>query len=309
VIVGFQHSRILAAALEEDAGRGYEQISVTSIVARAGVSRKTFYELYESRDDCFRALFEDAIAQIADVLVPLYREGEGDWSERVRAALGALLAFLEGNRDVGLFVLEYILEGARRDPRSRAWLLERLRSVLDDGCQQAKADVELSPLAGEVVVGGVLAVLHARLQARSPQLMGLLNSLMWMIVLPYRGSAAASAELERIPPKPIGRRVAVSRGPLEGLGMRVTYRTARVLAVIAEQPGRSNVEIASEVEVVDAGQISKLLARLEGFGLIENHGAGRASGAANAWRLTRRGAEVDQAIRHEFVAGAPRRSA
>jgi hypothetical protein len=230
------------------------------------------------------------------------------WSERVRVALGALLGFLEGNRDVGAFVLEYVLEGAKRDPQSRAWLFEHLRGVLEDGRPQVKAGEEVSPLAAEVVVGGVLAVLHARLQARSRHLMALLNPLMWMIVLPYHGSAAAANEMRRTAPKPAAQRTRSTKGPLEGLGMRVTYRTARVLAAIAEGPGRSNVDIGAEVEIVDAGQISKLLARLEGFGLIENHGAGRVFGAANAWQLTRRGEEVDGAIRHQFAVGGPRRT-
>ena len=305
VVSEFQHSRILAAALEEAGGLGYEQTSVTSIVARAGVSRKTFYEIFESRDGCFRVAFEEAVERIGGEVAPLYVGVEGKWSERVRAALGALLALLEQEPDVGVFVLEYAIEGGRRDPQPRAWLLEHLQSVLDDGRAQAQPRYEASPLAAEVVAGGVLAVLLARLQTSPRQLTSLVNPLMWMIVLPYLGAAAAAKELQRTPPEPALRRPKVTRGPLEGLGMRVTYRTARVLAAISEMPGRSNVEIGSEVDVVDAGQISKLLTRLEGYGLIENFGAGHAHGAANAWRLTRKGKEVDATIRRQFAAGAP----
>jgi AcrR family transcriptional regulator/DNA-binding MarR family transcriptional regulator len=307
VISEFQHSRVLAAALEEASACGYEQTSVTAIVARAGVSRKTFYELYESREGCFRAVFEEAVAQIAEVLEPLYADGAKKWSERVRAALAALLAFVESNREAGAFVLEYVVEGANKDSESRKWLLEHLRRVVEDGSEQAKAGHESSPLTAEVVVGGVLAVLHARLQARSRDLMSLLNPLMWMIVLPYLGPAAAAKEMRRALPDPALKRTKSRRGPLEGLGMRVTYRTARVLAAIEQDAGRSNVEIGDEVEVGDAGQISKLLARLEGYGLIENTGAGHANGAPNAWHLTRKGEEVDAAIRHQFAAGGPPR--
>ena len=65
----------------------------------------------------------------------------------------------------------------------------------------------------------------------------------------------------------------------------------------------------ADAEVFDAGQISKLLARLEGYGLIENLGAGHVHGAPNEWRITRRGVDVDRAIRRRFAAdGVSRRT-
>ena len=85
--------------------------------------------------------------------------------------------------------------------------------------------------------------------------------------------------------------------PLSGLNIRLTYRTVRVLMVIAEQPGASNREIAEGSGIVDQGQISKLLTRLERLKLIRNIGAGQERGAANAWQLTGRGAEVERATR------------
>ena len=85
--------------------------------------------------------------------------------------------------------------------------------------------------------------------------------------------------------------------------MRITYRTARVLQVLAEQPGASNVELAGRVEIIDQGQISKLLARLRRLELIENTEA-RAAGVPNCWRLTPRGEEIGTAITRKLaVAG------
>jgi AcrR family transcriptional regulator len=304
-----QRSRVLGAALEEALTHGLDQTSASGIIARAGISRKTFYEIFQHRDDCFRTVFQRAVAQIVDVVGPLYVDSNGRWSERIRTALEGLLGMLEHDDDLGRFVLDYIVEGARVDPASRLWLFERLQRVIEDGHAEARVPLEAAPLASEVVVGGVVSVLHSRLQARSVELMALVNPLMWMIVLPYLGPKAAAKELSRMPPKAAVKRMKPSRGPLEGLGMRVTYRTARVLAAIAQAPGSSNAAIGLDVEVTDAGQISKLLHRLEGFGLIENFGAGHAHGAANAWRLTRTGSEVDATLRSEFAGGRPLQSA
>ena len=58
--------------------------------------------------------------------------------------------------------------------------------------------------------------------------------------------------------------------PLRGLGMRLTYRTMRVLLAIGVHPGASNREVGDASGIRDQGQISKLLTRLEDLGLIQN---------------------------------------
>ncbi|MFZ1154891.1 MAG: hypothetical protein WAN93_08310, partial [Solirubrobacteraceae bacterium] len=83
---------------------------------------------------------------------------------------------------------------------------------------------------------------------------------------------------------------------LRDLGMRLTYRTVRVLLAVAATPGGSNRQLADASEIADQGQISKLLARLQRLGLIENTGAGSVRGAPNSWVLTDRGWEVQGAI-------------
>jgi predicted transcriptional regulator len=80
-------------------------------------------------------------------------------------------------------------------------------------------------------------------------------------------------------------------------GMRMTYRTRRVLSTIAAKPGASSREIAEGAGIEDQGQISKLLARLAGFELIENTAVGRGKGQTKAWRLTEAGVELERAIR------------
>jgi DNA-binding MarR family transcriptional regulator len=126
--------------------------------------------------------------------------------------------------------------------------------------------------------------------------MTLVNPLMSTIVLPYLGPAAAAKELTRKPPECAEATPAPQRDPVKALGMRLTYRTARTLSVIAEAPGRSNLELTALVGISDQGQMSKLLSRLARLGLIENTGAGSERGAANAWRITPGGRELETVI-------------
>jgi hypothetical protein len=90
--------------------------------------------------------------------------------------------------------------------------------------------------------------------------------------------------------------------------VRVTYLTAKVLVYLAEHPGSSNREIADYAGILDEGQTSKLLTRLENLGLIANPGRVRIKGAPNAWTLTRGGARAERAVRNGSASvGNPRR--
>jgi DNA-binding MarR family transcriptional regulator len=130
------------------------------------------------------------------------------------------------------------------------------------------------------------------------------GALMGMIVLPYLGPAAADRELRRRAPKRPKRPVPRVGDALEGLEMRLTYRTLRVLSVLAQRPGASNRAVAERAGVSDQGQVSKLLMRLSNLGLIENSGDGHTKGGPNAWRLTPRGQDVENAIRIDTGAAA-----
>jgi DNA-binding MarR family transcriptional regulator len=101
---------------------------------------------------------------------------------------------------------------------------------------------------------------------------------------------------------PRRRMPAPSHDPLNGLRMRLTYRTMRVLLAIGEHPGGSNRGVGRAAGVHDQGQISKLLSRLKRLGLIENEGDGASKGAPNSWILTPRGSKFHETIASEAQA-------
>lgn len=318
-----QRARMLGAAALVLGEVGYSGMSVARVTSRAGVSRRTFYEQFGDREDCFLALFDEALARASEVArdavaAAVTAEQSDRWCERVRAGLFALLALVEDDPAIGSLLIVDALGGGPRVLERRARALEGVKGVVDQGRSGAKKGSGPPPLTAEGVVGAVLSVVHARLleeaagrgangssrgRSRARSLTELINPLMAMIVLPYLGQAAAAKELAR--PVPKARRAPKKRSraprepstdPLQGLEMRLTYRTLLVLSAIAEHPGASNRRIADIAEVHDQGQISKLLGRLERLGLIHNAGAGPPKGAPNAWRLTPKGVEVETAL-------------
>jgi AcrR family transcriptional regulator len=303
-----QRMRILAAMAEVASERGAGSVTVAHVVARAGVSRRTFYDLFADREECFLAAFGEAIGRVGAEVIGAY-EAEDGWRERMRAGLWALLEWLDAEPALAkLLVVESLAAGPRAlEPRAR--VVRALVQAVDGGREAAgtgrrASQAPLPPLTAEGVVGAVLSVIHTRLSEPKPRpLTPLLGELMSVITMPYLGQASAQKELSRPAPKPQTKTAPARRDPLDGLDMRITYRTVRVLMTIAANPDASNRRIAAEAGIGDQGQVSKLLARLEHLGLIHNNGIGPVKGAPNAWALTARGEQVERAI---TVQTAPR---
>jgi AcrR family transcriptional regulator len=299
-----QRARILAAMADVASELGAGNATVARVVARSGVSRRTYYELFADREGCFLAAFDQAVARACAVVTPAFEE-RGPWRAKVRAALTALLEFLDREQTMGrVLIVESLGAGPKALERRQNVLLQIL-PIVEQGQGEGKRDGAPPPLTAEGIVGGVLSLIHTRMLASSPlpatrsprtgdpegdSLLGLLNPLMAMVVLPYLGAAAARRELAQpLPPAPNGART-TSADPLRQLDMRLTYRTVRVLLAIGDLSGRGSHPSN------DQGQVSKLLARLQQLGLIENALDARAKGEPNKWRLTQRGGEVREVI-------------
>lgn len=325
-VLEMQRRRLLLGYVEVLAEHGLEGAAVDRICKRAGVSRRTFYDLFVDREACFLAAFEFAVEQAAAVVAPAYMSVSGErWRVRLRAGLTALLEFFDAEPGLARLCVVETLKASPVVLERRRSVLDTLAQEIDEGRRECRG-ASPPPLTAEGVVGGALSVLHARLIACLPAvrplgvpsrvplaiggprgrehhtepLLALVNPLMSMIVHPYLGPAAAARELERPLPRAVSARNGHARGrvedPFKDLPIRLTFRTARVLAVVGAQPGASNRAIADAAGVADQGQISKLLRRLATHGLIENHGHGHADGEPNAWTLTARGQAIQHAI-------------
>jgi len=194
-----QRMRILSAMVEVASEHGTESATVARVAARAGVSTGTFYALFEDRQDCLTAVFEEAVASATKHVSAAY-DTQARWVDRVRAAVLALLELLDEERELARLCVEHAVASHAMLMR-RGEVLGELTRIIDEGRGASRAARNPPPLAAQGVLGSALGLIYSELIARDPRSMvELLNPLMFWIVLPYLGASAARKEQYRLLP-------------------------------------------------------------------------------------------------------------
>jgi AcrR family transcriptional regulator len=192
-----QRERLVAGTIASIAEHGYRETSVTQIAAAAGVSRRTFYGYFQSKDECFAAtydLFEQHLFEAIDDS----GRGARSWSAKVRARTRTLVDFLAANPDLVRFsLLAPPGAGGEVAARGRAFLaglVERLAAGHPtSGTRPEQAAIELEASQGAIaaVLGTAVESAEAgALERSAPQLVELL-------LTPFVGRKRAAGEAQK----------------------------------------------------------------------------------------------------------------
>lgn len=185
-----QRERLLDAAARVTAARGYDATSVADILAEAGVGRETFYELFEDRRACVlaahRELLDDLVSQVR-----IAYEAPGDWVERCRATLRALLGWFAADPALARFLL---IEAATVGPEFHAIFqtgFDRFVVMIDNGLDEDLPDPQPLP-AARLAVGAAISRVYGEVAAgRTERLPAMLPQLTYETLVPFLGEAAA----------------------------------------------------------------------------------------------------------------------
>lgn len=120
VVAASQRARLVEAIVEACAQKGYAAVTVADVVGRAGVSRKTFYEQFENKEDCFLAAYDDGVAWLQREIAAAVSAGRS-WQERLRAACETYIESLASCPAFArFFLVEAVAAGGRIHERRDA---------------------------------------------------------------------------------------------------------------------------------------------------------------------------------------------
>jgi AcrR family transcriptional regulator len=193
LIRAIQRERLIVAMLNAAAELGYLETNVQDVIDRAGVSRPTFYEHFSNKEDCFLAAFDTSAERLRRKVDAAVRKGGDVWRDRVRFGLEALLRFASREPDTARTMVVEARAASAAAVKRRVELMDEFADCLQTQAVELLPEgIAHSPLTASGIVGGVESLLYSRLcKHEYDQLESLLPSLMYFVVLPYEGHAAA----------------------------------------------------------------------------------------------------------------------
>lgn len=208
-----QRQRILDAVADVVSLAGYQAMSVEDVVGAAGVSRRTFYDHFKSKEDAFFTAYEEIGAELVMSVKDAY-DASKTFPEGVIACLGAFLEFVASRPHYAdMCIVEVLAAGpaalARRNAvmKAMADLLRRGAETLEDGIRPPE-------LTAETIVGGIYEIVYSRvLQGKTAELPDLLPDLAYSMMQPYVGHPKAERMVA-----PLRRRTAARRVQKGGNG-------------------------------------------------------------------------------------------
>jgi AcrR family transcriptional regulator len=162
------HRRRAVAAMAEAVGEhGYAGTTVEDILSRAGMSRRTFYQLFSNREECFLATYDAALEEAMERLALAHGGNGRRWTGQVEVALAALFEYLAAEPGLARVWLVEAPSlgpaGIERHERTMRQLAERLAGLRADG-DGGGANGQ-GTVAFEASIGAVHRVVQARLLA------------------------------------------------------------------------------------------------------------------------------------------------
>ena len=197
-VVHNQRERLIAGLAEAVAEKGYGGTTIADITRHAAVSRRTFYEHFDGKDECFVAAFDTVTEQLREQVAVAFK-AEDDWADGIRAGIGAMLTFLASEPNLArLAMVEALVAGPvvveRYDSAIQSFV-PYFQSGRDGRSPEVLA--RLNPTTEEALVGGMMSLISRRIIAgKTAELESLLPDLVEFTLTPYLGSEVA-AEVAR----------------------------------------------------------------------------------------------------------------
>jgi AcrR family transcriptional regulator len=171
-----QRERLIAAMTHVSATFGYEEATVERVLAEAGVSRRTFYELFDDREDCFLAAYDEAMGRALRVVADAYLDEEGSPEDRLEQALRTLLELCAADPACARMCVVEVFAAGPRTRERRAEAMDRLARLVEHALGDLRGDDRLDRLSAQALVGAVHELIFPPIDRRDtaalPELAG-----------------------------------------------------------------------------------------------------------------------------------------
>ncbi len=168
-----QRERLLEGMAKAVARRGYTDATVAQAIAYAGVSRSTFYEHFNDKEDCFLATFAELAPVLGEELLAAVQDVP--WEEKPRVMLSVVLDPSKSDTAVHWRLL--LTQARAGEPRIRAareLFVERLEQAFEALLDTPPEGIPTLDIPAKALLGGVRSVISTRRYTHDAHEQGLL---------------------------------------------------------------------------------------------------------------------------------------
>jgi AcrR family transcriptional regulator len=289
-----QRARLVAAVGAVAWEQGSGSLTVDHICGHAGMSRRSFYDLFVNAEDALASAVEDAHERLwREVDQQVHAAPAPDWPTAMSTVVVAFLAAVERRPAAGWLCVGEPVTELPRAQAARRQLMSRLAAFITDGHDDdaCKVDEWARGQTAMGAIGALWELVRQHLADRDPDrpLRALSGPAIFLVLVPYVGRTVAMRLATNPPVLSLATTGATDADAVMG---QLTELARQTLRFLRDRPLASNAEVAEGIGVTHASQISRHLHRLAEEQLI----AGSRDGRRNAWSLTERGARVVAAL-------------
>lgn len=161
-VLEVQRQRMLKAMTEVVTRKGYAATTIRDLLDQSGLSRRTFYDLYADKEDCYLATFRTVADQLDDRIVAAFQSG-ATAEDQIRLAIEKLAAFCVDEPDAACAVLVESLAAGQSGRDMRNELIERVAELLQPALSELRPDGAGAALVARATVGGIFELLYGPL--------------------------------------------------------------------------------------------------------------------------------------------------
>jgi AcrR family transcriptional regulator len=196
LVVENQRARLLSGMIETVAELGYGKATIANVIAAAKVSRKTFYESFANREDCYRAAYEASFEFLCEQVAA--GSAAHEWPDSVRSGLAAFLESLGAHPLLAAFFLVSPAGvGDEIADRHHAAIRELVEVLLAKLPAQPGGDAA-TEIRTEALAGGLARLATMKVNSgEAEDLPDLLPDLVELFLRPYLGTAEALRVAQR----------------------------------------------------------------------------------------------------------------
>ena len=120
MVVESQRDRMLVAMADAVAEKGYVHVAVADVIDRAGVSRRTFYEHYANKEECFLAAYDAGVAGMLDAIAEAEEAAGAQGGGLLVSARAGTETYLQLLADNPAFARTFLIEVLAAGPAALA---------------------------------------------------------------------------------------------------------------------------------------------------------------------------------------------